>query len=434
MREDPRLGSSVLGIVVLAGLVLAGSVAAAQEGGGRPTPPPGLPAVSLPDEPIIINTHEVAQVRLSIVASGLSHPGGLAILPNGDMLVTERKGTLRMIRDGVLDPEPMDGVPTDVLSRILAGMMDVVIDPDFEQNQLVYLAYTRQIERRVGTVAVVRGRLEGMTLVDVEDVFVADSWGGSIAAARIAFTPDGFMFLSIGGGFGVEKADGSRSIGAVEGFNSMLAQDPNSHVGKILRLRRDGSVPDDNPFVGRAGYKPEIYSMGHRNQQGLALHPTTGALWAADHGPQGGDEINIVEPGMNYGWPVVSYGRQYEGPRISESHSIEGLREPFTMWVPSIAPSGLAFYTGDRFPAWQGDLFVGSLMTGRIPGSGHLERIELNDEGEEVGRETLLTDLRQRFRDVRQGPDGLLYLLTEENDGAVIRLEPVDEAVTGSGE
>jgi len=198
-------------------------------------------------------------------------------------------------------------------------------------------------------------------------------------------------------------------------------------------LHPDGSVPDDNPFVGRAGYKPEIYSMGHRNQQGLALNPTTGALWAADHGPQGGDEINIIDPGMNYGWPVVSYGRQYEGPRISESHSIEGLKEPFTMWVPSIAPSGLAFYTGDRFPAWQGDLFVGSLMTGRIPGSGHLERIELNEAGEEVGRETLLTDLRQRFRDVRQGPDGLLYLLTEENDGAVIRLEPVDEAGTGSG-
>jgi glucose/arabinose dehydrogenase len=206
-----------------------------------------------------------------------------------------------------------------------------------------------------------------------------------------------------------------------------------SHVGKLLRLRSDGTVPDDNPFVGRAGYKPEIYSMGHRNQQAMALHPVTGAVWAAEHGPQGGDELNIIEPGKNYGWPLVSYGRQYEGPRISKFHSKEGLTEPFTIWVPSIAPSGLTFYTGDRFPEWKGDVFVGSLMTGRIGGTGHLERISLNDKSEEVGREWLLTDLRQRVRAVGQGPDGLLYVLTEEIDGALLRLEPVDDPDAAAG-
>ena len=427
-RKVRRLRPSFLGIVLTSGLMCIGSAAVAQQGGGGGSrqPPPGLPEVSLPDEPIIINTHEIAKVRLSVVTRGLSHPWALAFLPDGRMLVTERQGRLRMIRAGVLDPEPIAGVPTDVLSRSLSGMMEVAIDPDFEHNHLVYLTYTRQLGRRTGTVAVVRGRLEGMTLVDLEDIFVADAWGGSIAAARIAFTPDGFMFLAIGGGFGVEKEDGSPTIAAVDGlFHAMKAQDPNSHVGKLLRLRLDGTVPDDNPFVGRAGYKPEIYSMGHRNQQGLVVHPETGMPWATDHGPQGGDELNAIEPGMNYGWPLVSYGRQYGGPRISKYHSIEGLKEPFTLWVPSIAPSGLAFYTGDRFPAWKGDIFVGSLMTGRIRGTGHLERIELNAKGEEVGRESLLTDLRQRIRDVRQGPDGLLYLLTEESDGALIRFEPV---------
>ena len=424
-----------LGIVTAMGLICMSSVVVAQQGGGTFTPPPGLPAGSLPDGPTIINTHEIARVRLSVVTRGLKHPGGMAFLPNGDILVTEKDGPLRMIRDGVLAPEPIAGVPTDVLSRSFAGMMDVAIHPNFEQNRLVYVTYTRQVERRVGTVALIRGRLEGMALVDVEDVFVADPWGGYIAATRIVFTPDGFMFLAVGGGFGVEKEDGSRAFAAVEGqYHAMKAQDPMSHVGKLLRLRPDGTVPDDNPFVGRAGYKPEIYSMGHRNQQGMALHPVTGALWAAEHGPQGGDELNIIEPGKNYGWPLVSYGRQYEGPRISKFHSKEGLTEPFTLWVPSIAPSGLTFYTGDRFPAWKGDLFVGSLMTGRIGGTGHLERISLNDKNEEVGREWLLTDLRQRIRDVRQGPDGLLYVLTEENDGALIRLEPVDDPLAAPGE
>jgi len=433
-RSAAWLRPPFLGIVTAIGVMCICGVVAAQQSEGTFTPPPGLPDGSLPDGPTIINTHEIAEVRLSVVTRGLKHPGGMAFLPNGDILVTEKDGPLRMIRDGILDPEPIAGVPTDVLSMSFAGMMDVAIHPDFEQNRLVYVTYTRQVERRVGTVALIRGRLEGMSLVDVEDVFVADPWGGFIAATSIAFTPDGFMFLAVGGGFGVENEDGSAALAAVGGqYHAMKAQDPMSHVGKLLRLRPDGTVPDDNPFVGRAGYKPEIYSMGHRNQQAMALHPVTGAVWAAEHGPQGGDELNIIEPGKNYGWPLVSYGRQYEGPRISKFHSKEGLTEPFTTWVPSIAPSGLIFYTGDRFPKWKGDVFVGSLMTGRIGGTGHLERISLNGKSEEVGREWLLTDLRQRVRDVSQGPDGLLYVLTEEIDGALLRLEPVDDPGAASG-
>jgi glucose/arabinose dehydrogenase len=422
-------------LALASGLALAPCFATAQEPPSEPGArrAPGLPAVALPDSPIIINTHEIAQVRLAVLARGLSHPWALAFLPDGAMLVTEREGRLRIIRDGVLDPEPIAGVPTDVLSRGLSGLMEVAVHPDFAENRYVYLTYTRQVEGRIGTVALVRGRLEGVRLEGVEDLFVAESWGGSVAAARLAFAEDGSLFMTMGGAFGAEKPDGTHAFGGQAG----LAQDPASHAGKLLRLRDDGTVPADNPFVGRDGYKPEIYSLGHRNQQGLALHPDTGQPWATEHAPQGGDELNAIEAGKNYGWPVVSYGRHYDGPRIARRFWQEGMEEPAVFWVPSIAPSGLAFYTGDRFPQWKGDLFVGSLMVGRIRRTGHLERIELNDQGEELARESILGELRQRIRDVRQGPDGLLYLLTDENEGALLRLEPVETApataTAGSG-
>jgi glucose/arabinose dehydrogenase len=309
-------------------------------------------------------------------------------------------------------------------------MMEVALHPDFSENQLVYLTYTRQLEGRIGTVALVRGRLAGMALRDVEDVFVAESWGGSTAASRLAFTPDGLLFMTMGGAFGVEREDGTSSFGG----QAVLAQDPNSHAGKLLRLRDDGTAPDDNPFVGRDGHKPEIFSMGHRNQQGLALHPETSQPWVTEHAPQGGDELNAIEAGKNYGWPVVSYGRHYDGPRIAKRFWQEGMEEPVVFWVPSIAPSGLTFYTGDRFPEWKGNLFVGALVVGRIRGTGHIQRIVFNEQGEELRRESLLTELRQRIRDVREGPDGLLYVLTDENQGALLRIEPVElEAEQESG-
>jgi glucose/arabinose dehydrogenase len=210
------------------------------------------------------------------------------------------------------------------------------------------------------------------------------------------------------------------------GTTGARAQDPADPAGKILRLRDDGTAPADNPFVGRAGYLPEMYSLGHRNPMGLAFHPETGELWAAEHGPQGGDEVNVILPGRDYGWPVVSYGREYTGRRVTEVPWREGIEPPAIVWLPSVSPSGMIFYTAERFPAWRGNLFVGALMVGRVERTGRLERIVLNEAGQEIRRESILSELRQRIRDVRQGPDGLIYLLTDEDDGALLRIEPVE--------
>jgi glucose/arabinose dehydrogenase len=376
-----------------------------------PVAPSGIPAVPLPDKPVVYDTAEGQRIRVVVVTRGLSHPWSLAFLPDpstplgasGNMLVTERTGQLRLIRNGVLDPQPIAGVPA-VRSQGLSGLMDVALHPQFAQNRLVYLTYTKPLQGTQNTLALARGRLDGQILTDVRDVFVASA--GTGGASRIAFGRDGTIFMTTGGG-------GDKG-----------AQDPNSHAGKVLRLRDDGSAPTDNPFVGRAGYKPEIYSLGHRNSIGLAIHPVTGEPWQNENGPNGGDELNIIKPGRNYGWPIVSYGRTYPGPRQSEIPWQEGFEQPAVFWVPSIAISGLAFYTGDRLPKWKGDVFVGGLRTGEIPGTGHLERILFNEKMEELRRESLLVDLRQRIRDVRQGPDQLLYLLTDADDGAVLRIEP----------
>ena len=401
--------------IALVSVLLLAAPAGAEIRQDQDEEPPGLPAVPLPDEPLVLNTHAIEEIRVVVVARGLSHPWGMAFLPGDRILVTERDaGRLRMIRDGVLDPEPLEGVP-EVLSRGLAGLMDVALHPAFDENRLVYLSYTRPLPGETGTVAVVRGRLDGMALRDVEDVFVAEPFGGTTAGARMAFAPGGLLYLTVGGAFRTDPLD-SR------------AQDPGTHAGKLLRLRDDGSVPDDNPFAGRPGFKPEIYSLGHRNQNGLTIHPETFAPMTVEHGVQGGDELNLIEAGRNYGWPVVSYGRQYTGVPVGDGFWAPGMDEPLVFWVPSIAPSGLAWYTGDRFPAWKGNLFVGSMQTGRIPGTGHLERIVFNENDEELAREWLLTELRQRIRDVRQGPDGLLYVLTDADDGALLRIEPVEPA------
>ena len=248
-----------------------------------------------------------------------------------------------------------------------------------------------------------RGRWNGNALVDVEEIFVADP--GTRGASRIAFAQDGTLYMTTGGNG---------------------AQDPNSHGGKVLRLRDDGSVPDDNPFVGMADHKPEVFTLGHRNSLGLAVHPGTGDVWQNENGPNGGDEVNVLKPGANYGWPIISLGRTYPGPWQSEAFWRDGMEQPVVYWTPSIAVSGMEFYTGDALPRWKGDVFVGGLRTGEIPGTGHLERILFNQDMEELRRESLLVDLRQRIRDVRQGPDELLYVLTEADDGALLRIEPGD--------
>ncbi len=368
-----------------------------------PIAPQGITIPPLPDKPVTYHTAEGQDIRVVVVAKGLSHPWSLAFLPDGGLLVTERGGKLRVIRNGVLDPAPVSGVPT-VRSGGLNGLMDVVLHPRFAENKFVYLSYTKPVTDTTSTLAVARARWDGGALTELADVFVAGP--GTGGASRLAFGLDGSLYMTTGGGGGTG------------------AQNPDSHAGKVLRLRDDGGVPADNPFVGRAGYKPEVFTLGHRNSIGLAVQPATGAVWQNENGPNGGDEINVLRPGANYGWPIVSYGRTYPGPRQSEQPWKESFEQPVVFWVPSIAISGMAFYTGNRLPKWKGDVFVGGLRTGEIPGTGHLERILFNEKMEELRRESLLTDLRQRIRDVRQGPDELLYLLTDADDGAVLRIEP----------
>jgi aldose sugar dehydrogenase len=368
-----------------------------------PVAPQGIPPVPLPEKPVEFHTAEGQKIRVVVVARGLEHPWSLAFLPDGSILVTERVGRLRIIRNGVLDPQPIAGVP-QVRAMRLSGLMDVVLHPQFAENRFVYLSYTKPVEPDSATLALARGRWDGSALTDVRDIFVGGP--GTGGASRLAFGRDGSLFMTTGGG----------------GGNG--AQDLNSHAGKVLRLRDDGTVPSDNPFVGRASHKPEVYSLGHRNSLGLAVHPGTGDVWQNENGPNGGDEINVIKPGRNYGWPLVSYGRTYPGPWQSEVFWREGFEQPLVFWVPSIAISGMAFYTGSKLPKWKGDVFVGGLRTGEIPGTGHLERILFNEKMEELRRESLLGELRQRIRDVRQGPDELIYVLADADAGGVLRIEP----------
>jgi glucose/arabinose dehydrogenase len=384
--------------------VFSGSTSAQRRG--------GVPALLPPDRPVVINTDVVPLVRVVPVVSGLSHPWGMAFRSNGDILVTEREGRLRVIRNGQLLERDMPGVPEVVASRDRAGLMDIAIHPD--DDRVVYLTYTKSIEHEgepALTVALARGLLNGDALTEVTDIFVAEGLDEGIAAARLLFHPDGTLFMSVGGSYVFAQTE-------------EYAQDPGTHFGKIIRLNDDGTPANGNPFVGDADYLPEIYSIGHRNQLGLTFHPETGDLWASENGPQGGDEVNIIQSGRNYGWPIASYSREYRGTWVSDTPWLAAFEEPEVVWWPSIAPSGLTFYTGERFPAWQGSLFVGSMMVGRMRHTGHLERVVFNARGEEVGREWLLTELKQRIRDVRQGPDGYLYVLTEEDDAVLLRLEP----------
>jgi len=372
-----------------------------------PVAPTGLEHRPLPDHPVVFDTAEGVNIRVVVVTKALEYPWSLAFLPDGSMLVTERAGRLRIIRKGVLDPKPVAGGPASVWAGesggpgAIHGYMDIALHPRFAENHLLYLAYTKPLDGGKRTTAIARGRWDGSGLVDVKDIFVLDEGSTS----RIAFGTDGMLYMTTTG---------------------KDPQDPNTLGGKVLRLRDDGSVPPDNPFVGQAGHRPEVYTLGHRSALGLAVNPATGEMWQNENGPNGGDEINILKPGRNYGWPLVSYGRTYQGPWQVSPPGHAGFEPPVVVWIPAIAVSGMTFYTGDKFPKWKGDAFVGSLRTGEIPGTGHLERILFNDKMEELRREALLRELRQRIRDVRQGPDGLLYVLTDEKEGAVLRIEPAE--------
>jgi glucose/arabinose dehydrogenase len=339
--------------------------------------------------------------RIETLADGLEHPWGLAFLPGGGILITERPGRLRLYKEGALQPEPIAGVP-EVVARGQGGLLDVALHPDFAGNGLVYLSYAGAGEGGAGT-EVARARFDGAALQDLEVIFRAEPkvGGGNHFGSRLRFAGDGTLYVTLGDRFRYMKE----------------AQSLGNHLGTIVRLNDDGSVPDDNPFVGQQDARPEIFSYGHRNVQGLAVQPGTGTLWAHEHGPQGGDELNILKPGANYGWPAITYGIDYSGAIISDKTAAPGMEQPVVYWVPSIAPSGMAFYDGDAFPEWQGDLFLGALS------HLHLRRLEIEGEAV-VAQEELLTGLSARIRDVRAGPDGLLYVLTDSADGRLLRLAP----------
>jgi len=382
----------------------------------------GIAPVQLTESSYVFDTAEQHKIRVTVVTKGLKHPFSVALLPSGDALVSERGIALRLVRNAAgasgkpaeLDPMPVAGVPPLEPAYRNGGLHDVVLHPQFAQNKLIYFTYNKPGNpppadakppiRRESKVSLMRAKFTGSAFTQVEELFSAES--GSTSGSRIAFGKDGMIYMTTGAPFGAQ------------------AQHLDSLYGKVLRVREDGKPAADNPFVGRADARPEVFSMGHRDQLGLTVHPVTGAVLNAEHGPNGGDEVNTILPGRNYGWPKVSFGRNYDGPRISESPVAEGVEQPTIIWLPSIGPSGLTFYTGDRLPAWKGNLFVGSVRRGEVPRTGGLERVVVNDKLEELRRETLLTELHQRIRDVRQGPDGLLYVLTDEDDGALLRIEP----------
>ncbi len=379
----------------------------------------GIAPVAVSAPSYTFDTAEQHRIRVVVVTKGLVHPFSLAFLPSGDALVTERGTRLRIIRNATgaqggaaarLEPEPVPGVP-DTPGFRGGGLQEVVLHPKFATNGLVYFTYNKagavgaNPQQRKSAITLARGKFDGKALTNVEELF-AGEWNDQASGSRLAFGPDGLLYITTGAPF------------------SEQAQDPSSAYGKVLRLRDDGKAPSDNPFVGKTGSRPEVFSMGHRDQLGITVHQATGAVLAAEHGPNGGDEINLILPGRNYGWPKFTFGRSYEGPRIGAGPVAPGIEQPLVIWIPSIAPTGLAFYTGDRFPAWKGNLFVGSARRGEVPRTGGLERVVFNDKLEELRRETLLTELHQRIRDVRQGPDGLLYAVTDEDDGVLLRLEP----------
>ena len=367
-------------------------------------------APPLPDFPQHYQTTEY-EIQVDLIADGLSNPWSIAFLPDGDMLVTERAGRLRLIRDGQLEQIPVGGTP-NVKITVLGGLLDVLLHPEFSSNRIVYLSYAKgREEDDLSTTALARARLNADTLVGLEDIFIANSWSQSPTnfGGRMTFGEDGKLYITIG-----ERQEETR------------AQDLMDHGGKVIRLNEDGSVPADNPFIGNDAVLPEIFAYGVRSPQGLAFNPWTGDLWENEHGPLGGDEINIIEAGKNYGWPLATFGLDYDGYPFTEETEGEGLEQPFMYWIPSIAITGMSFYEGVAFPNWQGNAFVGAMVMGRTPMTGHFQRITFSDEGVPLAREPILVDLHQRIRDVRPGPDGNLYVLTDQDPGAVLRVSPAE--------
>ncbi len=398
---------------------------------------PDAPATTLSDRPVLLG--EGAQRYRVVPTKGLTNPWGMTFLPGGDILVTEKFGQLRIVRGGKLDPTPISGLPEIGIKAVNAGLMDIAAHPQYAQNKLVYFTYSKPQGVRediswngnqmvkgnkrgeVVKVTLARARFEGgQALADVKDLFIADAESQGTSGSRIAFAKDGKIIMSVG-------MPTRHVYGTADD-----AQNPNKHSGKILRLNEDGTAPKDNPFFGKPGHKPELFALGIRNAMGLFIHPDTGDIWETENGPMGGDEINIIKAGKNYGWPVVSYGMDYSGNQeggLSGTSSSDrmkpGMEDPFIFWNPSPAVTGIMVYTGDKFPTWKGNVFVGAMGSDNL-GARQLHRIVLSRTGrpQSRGNLSMLVELKQRIRDVRQGPDGLIYCLTDEKDGALLRIEP----------
>lgn len=385
---------------------------------------PGRANVMLPtaDSPLELRAGNMP-IRVVLVADGITGPWDIEFLPDGALLVNEMNGRMRIIRDGVLKSEPVWVSPSPSGNDVLHG---IAVHPNFENTSWVYVSYMKAMDDDPGmmTAAVSRGRLVNDQLVDVEEIFVADAWGPARMAftGRMQFGPDNTLYMTIGDRDGL-------CCGPVDDNSVRIrAQSLEDHIGKTLRLTEDGGVPSDNPFVNNPNAKPEIFSYGNRNGYGLEFHPETGELWQLEIGPMGGDEINILVPGGNYGWPLVSMGRNYSGSLVSDQPWYrEGMINPRVFWVPAISPASIEFYTGDAFPQWQGSLFVGALS------GQHVERLTFGQGGQAEGRQEFLGEMGLRFRDIEQGPDGYIYLATEVRygsgspDGTVIRLEPAEQ-------
>ena len=390
------------GPVFLTAIVLSTATLAAQRG----APPGSFQRQPARPFPTVAQEFERSGTRYRVVpvVAGLTNPWSIAFLPTGEMLVTERPGRLRIVRGGTLDPQPVAGTP-EVWATGQGGLLEVLPHPRFSENRWLYLTYSKACAQGA-TTALMRGRFDGKALVETRELFVADNCntGNPHFGSKLAFGRDGSLYMTIG-----ERGDRDR------------AQNTAIHGGNVLRLTEEGAPAPGNPFLGRQGYKPEIFTFGNRNPQGLAIHPDTGAVWANEHGPQGGDELNILLAVKNYGWPVASYGREYapNGVRISPQPIKEGIEDPTLTWLPSIGISGLLFYTGDTFPQWKGHIFVGGL-------SGlALHRLAFNEQGGLLGREALMAEVEQRIRDVRQGPDGNIYVAADGSPGGILRIEPV---------
>jgi len=376
-------------------------------------PPIGIAPYTIDDSPYVFDTAEQHDIEVTLLAKGLPRAFSLAFLPDGDLLVSERGGDLRIIHDATganprLDPNPVPGMPALAEPYRNGGLNDLALHPDFDDNHWLYFSYNRagpkDGDRQTSIPAIMRGRYNNGRLSNVEELFSGEPGGTS--GMRIVFGNDGTLYMTTGAPFGPE------------------AQELDNVFGKVLRLNDDGSIPADNPFLGRDDMHPAIYTSGHRDQLGLTVHRASGKVFSAEHGPNGGDEVNLLVPGADYGWPATSYGRNYDGSRISELPVERGTQQPAVVWIPSIGPSGIMFYDGDAFPAWKGNLFVGSVRYGQIDRTGSLERVVLNENFEELRREKLLTQLHQRIRDVKQGPDGNLYVLTDGDEFAVLRIAP----------